>query len=99
MSGESLTLSMRVVTTNFILLELNDTLRTSYIEYCPEIKMLFPMLHSDKCFGAEPKPLSCFKFLCKYGGLKCDRQTEDEIQWVHKGKKSEHAMNLKLTVI
>lgn len=79
--------------------ELNDTLRTQYIEYCPEIKMMFPTLHSDKCFGAEPRALDCFRFLCEYGGLKCDRQSppSQEIEWTQSLKKKTEKMKLILT--
>lgn len=76
---------------------LNVTLRTQYIEYCPEIKMLFPTLHSDKCFGAEPSPLDCFRFLCQYGGLKCDRQGgAQEIEWSQSLKRKTARMKLRL---
>jgi hypothetical protein len=54
-----------------VLAGLNDSSRQKYLDYCPELKMLFPSLHSPHCFGAEPDPLECLKFLCGGGGLKC----------------------------
>jgi hypothetical protein len=54
-----------------VLGELNDTMRQHYVDYCPELKMMFPSLHSPSCFGAEPDYLGCFRYLCEYGGLKC----------------------------
>ena len=75
-------------------IELNDTRRTQYIEYCPEIKMLFPTLHSGKCFGAEPKSLECFKFLCEYGGMKCDRKDFQETEWTQITKKKAKKMKI-----
>jgi hypothetical protein len=51
---------------------LSDVQRTKALEYCPELKIFFPVLHSGACFGASPRPLECFKFLCEDGGLRCD---------------------------
>lgn len=51
---------------------LSDELRTQAIEYCPELKLFYPVLSHPSCFGASPKPIECFKFLCESGGLKCD---------------------------
>ena len=51
---------------------LGDAQRTKALEFCPELKMFFPSLHSGACFGASPRPLECFKFLCENGGLRCD---------------------------
>ena len=31
---------------------LDDTQRQARIDYCPELKMMFPSLHSPTCFGA-----------------------------------------------
>ena len=44
-----------------ILSGLNDTDRQTFINYCPELKMFFPSLHSPHCFGADPDPLGCFR--------------------------------------
>lgn len=81
-----------------VMSELNDTLRTMYIEYCPEIKMLFPTLHNGKCFGAEPRPLECFRYLCERGGLKCGRMSEKDIEWKQKLKDETQTLRLHLTV-
>jgi len=51
---------------------LGDVQRSKALEFCPELKMFFPSLHSGACFGASPRPLECFKFLCESGGLRCD---------------------------
>ena len=59
--------------------------------------MLFPILHSAKCFGAEPQALDCFRFLCKYGGLKCDRQEAQEVQWTQSLKKKTARMKISLS--
>lgn len=41
---------------------LNDTVRSQFIDTCPEMKMMYPSLHSPACFGAEPDPLKCFRY-------------------------------------
>ena len=43
------------------LIGLNDSYRQTFINYCPELKMIFPSLHSPHCFGADPSPLDCFR--------------------------------------
>lgn len=53
------------------LASLPDAVRVRYLEWCPEMKLFFPILHNPGCFGANPNPLACFGFLCEYGGLKC----------------------------
>jgi hypothetical protein len=76
---------------------MNTSQRTSYIDYCPEIKILFPVLHSSECFGQAPKPVACFQFLCKSGGLRCTEDPADA-QWVqHTRKGIGYQMELKLT--
>lgn len=55
------------------LVALSDEERNTAIEFCPELKLFFPVLHSPDCFGANPKPLHCFKFLCEDGGLHCEK--------------------------
>ena len=40
---------------------LNDTARQQFLDFCPELKMLYPSMHSPHCFGAEPNPLGCFR--------------------------------------
>mmetsp|Transcript_1229 Transcript_1229/g.2012 ORF Transcript_1229/g.2012 Transcript_1229/m.2012 type:complete len:363 (-) Transcript_1229:112-1200(-) len=63
---------------------LNDSMRAHYIDYCPEIKMLFPVLHSGSCFGASPNPRLCFEYLCEHGGLHC--QSGDAEKWISTNK-------------
>ena len=58
--------------------DLNDTLRAKYIDYCPEIKMIYPVLSSADCFGAQPKPLECFKYLCE-NGMHC--KDSKNVKW------------------
>ena len=50
---------------------LNHTARQQFLDYCPELKMLFPVLHYPDCFGSEPNPLMCIKALCENGGIRC----------------------------
>jgi hypothetical protein len=77
---------------------MNTSQRTSYIDYCPEIKILFPVLHSSECFGQSPKPVACFKFLCSSGGLHCVEGNPVEVQWVqHTRKGVGYQMELKLS--
>ena len=56
-----------------VLGHISDAARQKYIDYCPEMKMFYPSLHSPSCFGAEPNILECFKYLCTAGGLKCHK--------------------------
>ena len=60
---------------------MSDEQRISAIEFCPEIKAVFPVMHSPACFGANPQPLNCFKFLCERGGLKCDEETSGQLKY------------------
>ena len=60
---------------------LSDMQRIQAIDYCPEIKMVFPVLHSSSCFGAAPNPLKCFKFLCEFGGLGCNDKATGEMAY------------------
>lgn len=41
--------------------DLNDTSREEFLDQCPELKLLYPPMHSPLCFGAVPDPLGCFK--------------------------------------
>ena len=56
---------------------LTDQLRQEYLDYCPEMKMMFPSLHNDACFGAEPNALECFKYLCITSRLRCGEKFTD----------------------
>jgi hypothetical protein len=49
----------------------SDYDRIKYLEFCPEMKLFFPVLHNPGCFGADPDPVKCFAYLCMHGGLKC----------------------------
>jgi hypothetical protein len=71
------------------LAHLNDTTRQYYLDYCPELKMIFPSLHNPSCFGAEPDPLGCFQSLCENGGLKCRDIVKDGVEKLRKTKKSD----------
>lgn len=51
---------------------LNEKQRIEAIDFCPELKLFYPVLSHPSCFGAAPKPLDCFKALCETGGLKCE---------------------------
>ena len=64
---------------------LNESTRIQLIEYCPEMKMFFPVLQSPDCFGAYPHAASCFQSLCQFGGLKCN--LNEERIWVNKAGK------------
>lgn len=76
---------------------MNTTLRSYYIEYCPELKMLFPVLHSPECFGQAPKPLYCFKFLCQ-NGLHC--RESDQINFQQQYRNGDvHNISLQLDSI
>jgi hypothetical protein len=60
---------------------MNTSQRSAFIDYCPEIKILYPVLHSSECFGQSPQPLACFQFLCSSGGLRCE--SVGQRQWIH----------------
>ncbi|KAJ1427701.1 hypothetical protein B484DRAFT_450210 [Ochromonadaceae sp. CCMP2298] len=51
---------------------IEDTLRVGFLDYCPEMKLFFPSMHSPHCFGANPNPLECFRYLCQ-AGMGCGR--------------------------
>lgn len=64
---------------------LNESIRIQFIEYCPEMKIFFPVLQSPDCFGASPHAASCFQSLCQFGGLKCN--VNEEHVWTNKAGK------------
>ena len=74
---------------------LNDSYRQQLIDYCPEMKMMFPSLHNPSCFGAEPNALDCFKYLCEYGGLKC--RNSQSINWISNKKKNHIKLEMTIT--
>ncbi len=78
---------------------LSDVQRSKALDYCPELKMFFPSLHSGACFGASPRPLECFKFLCENGGLRCDEDAalESGIEY-EVNKKSNPGVKGKLSI-
>ncbi len=60
---------------------MNDKTRQGLLDYCPELKMMFPALHSSACFGADPNVIECMKYLCVDGGLKCWKKNAT-VAWV-----------------
>lgn len=56
-----------------------DEVRQKYLDYCPEMKMMFPSLHNPNCFGADNSPAKCFKSLCLSSGLHCHEQNSSII--------------------
>jgi len=42
----------------------NDTQRSKFIDYCIELKMIFPVLDNPNCFGAHPNTEECAKSIC-----------------------------------
>jgi hypothetical protein len=38
--------------------------RDRFIQYCPELKMLFPIMHDPSCYGAAPNANQCAASLC-----------------------------------
>ena len=49
----------------------NDETRQQFLDYCPEMKMVFPSLHNPSCFGHSTAADFCFKSLCLNGGVDC----------------------------
>ena len=58
---------------------LTEPQRLKAIDYCPELKLFYPVLSHPSCFGAAPKPVECFKALCETGGLKCEPGAKAEV--------------------
>jgi hypothetical protein len=56
---------------------LDDASRQKFLDYCPEMKMMFPSLHNSACFGAEPNAPECFKYLCITSKLRCGEKFTD----------------------
>ena len=38
--------------------------RDLFIQYCPELKMLFPIMHDPSCYGASPDQTKCAASIC-----------------------------------
>lgn len=43
---------------------LDNNIRNTVLEMCPEVKRLFPSLHHPACFGAHPDADACAKSIC-----------------------------------
>jgi hypothetical protein len=56
---------------------LDDAARQQFLDYCPEMKMMFPSVHNAACFGAEPNALECFKYMCITSRLRCGEKFKD----------------------
>lgn len=63
----------------------DDQSRQHFLDYCPEMKMFFPSLHNPNCFGADPNPIECLKYLCVRGGIKCNK-INDQVSASYKDK-------------
>lgn len=74
---------MKFAMTNFVaegmpfanvgtLQQFNDEVRRKYLDYCPELKMVFPSMHNPFCFGHSTFADFCFKSLCLDGGVDCN---------------------------
>jgi hypothetical protein len=81
-----------------ILGHLPDPARQKYIDFCPEMKMFYPSLHSPHCFGAEPNTLECLKYLCLHGGLKCGKTDQSMLKWFDPKSKKEIIVTVKTVV-
>jgi hypothetical protein len=46
------------------LANLDDNVRNTVLEMCPEVKRLYPSLHNPACFGAHPDADKCAKSIC-----------------------------------
>lgn len=76
-----------------ILSSFSDEDRRKYLDYCPEMKMVFPSLHNPSCFGAETFPGLCFKSLCLTGGLDCHKGNVS-LQFTHLKTKKEIVISI-----
>ena len=43
---------------------LSHDIRESFLSLCPELKIIFPVLHSPHCFGAHPNSEKCAETIC-----------------------------------
>jgi len=73
--------------------DFSDDDRRKYLDYCPELKMVFPSLHNPSCFGSETFPELCFKSLCLTGGLDC-HQSNVSIKFTHLKRHKEIVINI-----
>jgi len=67
---------------------LSTAQRTEWVEYCPEMKILFPSLIANPCFGSSPEPILCMQYLCQEGGLsnQC-MDTSKSVEFIAETKK------------
>jgi hypothetical protein len=43
---------------------LEHNVREEILAHCPELKLIFPVLHNPNCFGAKPSGEECAKHIC-----------------------------------
>ena len=43
---------------------IDHELRETVLDLCPELRMIFPVLHNPNCFGANPDGEECAKYIC-----------------------------------
>lgn len=56
--------SLDVFAASGILGGISNTDREKFLQFCPELKMLYPSLHDPNCFGASPDGEKCAKSIC-----------------------------------
>jgi hypothetical protein len=77
---------------------LNTSFRTSYLDYCPELKMIYPVLHSSDCFGMSAQPIKCFQFLCQ-DAMQCKESRETNwIQTFRNGQKYQIGIKINASI-
>ena len=67
---------------------LSEEQRIAALDFCPELKIFYPVLSHPSCFGASPKPVDCFKSLCENGGLKCEKGASAVVVANNKNKRT-----------
>lgn len=40
------------------------SIRDTFLQFCPEMKFMYPSLHDPNCFGASPNGEECAKSIC-----------------------------------
>lgn len=56
--------TLEVFAASGILGGIQNTDRDKFLQFCPELKMLYPSLHDPNCFGASPDGEQCAKSIC-----------------------------------